>query len=59
MLIDVGRGNQVKSRKSNVDKAVNDCLLSMMLIFFVKGKIWFTRNINLAEYCFPNRKLLT
>lgn len=58
MLIDFGRGNQVKSGKSNAVTGMNDCLLSMNLNLLLMAKIGFG-NINLVKYCFHNRKLLT
>ena len=39
MLIDFGRGNQVKSGKSNAVTGMNDCLLSMNLNLLLMVKI--------------------
>ena len=39
MLIDVGRGNQVKSGKSNAVTGMNDCLLFMNLNLLQRAKL--------------------
>ena len=58
MLIDFGRGNQVKSGKSDDVTGMNDCLLSMNLNLMLRAKIGFG-NINFVKYCFHNLILLT